>query len=141
MEQWSISREEDSIVIAFLRSSYLTKSHKLYIGFYEGEFLWRRKNIRRWYMEQLYKDMGQVSSIGWYEKNNKNAWGGAYEMPKQFLFPIEKHMYTVFTDIITFPTFMVSSMVRDVIKLYNPFLRYVRIIMMVVRNLLPFGKS
>lgn len=91
-------------------------------------------------MEQLYKDMGQVSSIGWYEKNNKNAWG-AYEMPKQFLFPIEKHMYTVFTDIITFPTFMVSSMVRDVIKLYNPFLRYVRIIMMVVRNLLPFGKS
>lgn len=70
------------------------------------------------------------SPVGWYGKINKKAWEGkkAYEMPKHFLFPIEKHMQTVFTDIITFPTFMVSSMVRDVIKLYNPFLPYVRII-------------
>lgn len=99
LEQWSIGREKGSIVIAFLRSSYLTKSHKWYIGFYDGEpfveeerekmyyplpsmfqeikedFLLLRKKlekkfprllsseeeeIRRWYMEQLYRDMGQV---------------------------------------------------------------------------------
>ena len=103
--------------------------------------LWRRKkyayvicnsSIRIWEKYLLVDGMGRTI---------KMHGGGVYEMPKQFLFPIEKHMYTVFTDIITFPTFMVSSMVRDVIKLYNPFLRYVRIIMMVVRNLLPFGKS
>ncbi len=70
------------------------------------------------------------SPTGWYGKINKKAWEGkrAYEMPKHVLFPIEKHMQTVFTDVITFPTFMVSAMVRDVIKLYNPFLPFVRII-------------
>lgn len=72
-------------------------------------------------MEQLYKDMGQVSSIGWYGKNNKNAWGGVYEMPKQFLFPIEKHMYTVFTDIITFPTFMGKFYGERCHKIIQPF--------------------
>lgn len=70
------------------------------------------------------------SPNGWYGKINKKAWEGkkVYEMPKHLLFPIEHHMQMVFTDMITFPTFMVSSMVKDVINLYNPFVRFVRII-------------
>ena len=47
--------------------------------------------------------------------------GGVYEMPKQFLFPIEKHMYTVFTDIITFPTFMGKFYGERCHKIIQPF--------------------
>ncbi len=99
LEQWILGKEGGSLVIAFLRSSYLTKSHKFYMGYYEGEpfveeeiqtifyplpsmfqevkediILFRKKlekrfprilpseeeEIRRWYMEHLYRDMGQV---------------------------------------------------------------------------------
>lgn len=52
-----------------------------------------------------------------------------YEMPKHLLFYINKHMQMVFTDVITFPCFMVSEMVRDVIKKYEPYVYFVRIIL------------
>ena len=37
-------------------------------------------------------------------------------------------MQMVFTDVITFPCFMVSGMIRDVIKKYDPFMRFARVI-------------
>lgn len=99
LEQLSAGREGGSLTIAYLRTSYLTKSHKVYMGYYEGEpfveeevpnmyysFLpifeeakedWavlkkklekkysrilssEEEEIRRWYMEKLYIDMGQA---------------------------------------------------------------------------------
>ncbi len=52
----------------------------------------------------------------------------SYELPKHILLTVEEHMQTVFTDIVTFPCFMVSRKVRDVIKLYNPHIVYVRVV-------------
>ena len=48
-------------------------------------------------------------------------------IPKYTLFHIENHMQTVFTDIIFHPCFMVSKKVMDVIKLYEPSLRFERL--------------
>ena len=42
-----------------------------------------------------------------------------YQMPRHLMFSIEKRMQAVFTDILTFPCFMVSEMVRDVINQYE----------------------
>lgn len=53
-----------------------------------------------------------------------------YEFPNNLLFRVEKHMQMVFTDIITFPCFMVSKMVKDVIGKYDPLIKYVRIILL-----------
>lgn len=52
-----------------------------------------------------------------------------YQMPKHLMIPVEKRMQTVFTDILTFPCFMVSEMVRDVIKQYDSSLYFLRIIL------------
>lgn len=51
------------------------------------------------------------------------------QMSKHLLFQTEKHMQMIFTDILTFPCFMVSEMVMEVIKNYNPFVRFLRIIL------------
>ena len=48
-------------------------------------------------------------------------------IPKYTLFQIENHMQTVFTDILFHPCFMVSKKVMDVIKLYEPSLRFERV--------------
>lgn len=52
-----------------------------------------------------------------------------HQMPRHLLFSIEKRMNTVFTDILTFPCFMVSEMVRDIINRYDASIRFLRIIL------------
>ena len=69
--------------------------------------------------------------VGWYGKIDRKTWKNkkTYQMPKHLIFQTEKHMQMVFTDIVTFPCFMVRKMVRDTIALYNPFIKFVRIIL------------
>lgn len=52
-----------------------------------------------------------------------------FEIEKHLLFQVDRHMQMVFTDVITFPCFMVSEAVRASIKIYHPFLKYVRIVL------------
>ena len=69
--------------------------------------------------------------MGWYGKIDRKSWREkkSYQMPKYLMFQTEEHMQMIFTDIIVFPCFMVSKLVQDVIGLYNPAMRYVRIIL------------
>ncbi len=53
-----------------------------------------------------------------------------FEIQKHLLFQVNRHMQMVFTDVITFPCFMVSETVKASIKIYHPFLKYVRIILL-----------
>ncbi len=53
-----------------------------------------------------------------------------YEMQEHLLFRVESHMQTVYTDIITFPCFMVSETVKKVISKYQPFLKYTRVVLL-----------
>ncbi len=50
------------------------------------------------------------------------------QMQKHMLFQIESHMQMVFTDIIMFPCFLVSELVMNVIKKYDQFINFERII-------------
>lgn len=52
--------------------------------------------------------------IGWYGKLDRKVWKGkkAYDMPRNLFFYVDRHMQMVFTDIITYPCFMVSRMVK-----------------------------
>ena len=51
------------------------------------------------------------------------------QMSRHLLFQVENHMQMVFTDILTFPCFMVSGMVRDVIKKYDSSIWFLRIVL------------
>lgn len=69
--------------------------------------------------------------IGWFGKIDKKILGENkfYEMPKHMLFEVEKHIQMAFTDIITFPCFMVSRTVKDMFLRYAPDIKFVRIIL------------
>ena len=69
--------------------------------------------------------------IGWYGILDRKTLEKkrAYQMPKHMLFYVESHMQMVFTDVVTFPCFMVSKMIRDVIEKYDPFVRFARVIL------------
>ena len=66
------------------------------------------------------------AAIGWYGVIDRMTLHKkkAYEVQKHLLFLVEKHMQMVFTDVVAFPCFMVSGMVREAIKMYAPFLKY-----------------
>lgn len=68
---------------------------------------------------------------GWYGILDKKTLEKkkSYQMPKRMLFCVEEHMQMVFTDIITFPCFMVSKMVRSVIEKYDRSVRFARVIL------------
>lgn len=68
--------------------------------------------------------------VGWYGKIDPRSLVGkkAWQVPKHMLFYVERHMQTIFTDIITFPCFMVSKTVRNIIEKYDPFVSFVRVI-------------
>ncbi len=70
------------------------------------------------------------SPVGWYGHLDRKtvSSGKAHNISRFSLFSVERHMQMVFTDVITFPCFMVSEMVRDVIKKYDPFIRFSRVI-------------
>ncbi len=50
------------------------------------------------------------------------------QMPKHLLFQVDSHMQMVFTDVIVFPCFMVSELVKNVIKKYDPLISFKRIV-------------
>lgn len=52
-----------------------------------------------------------------------------YELSKHMLFHVEEHMQMVFTDIITYPCFLISDKIRKVIKLYDHSIKYVRVVL------------
>lgn len=69
--------------------------------------------------------------LGWYGTIDKKTLDKEklYQMPKHMLFQVERHMQMVFTDVLTFPCFMVSDKIRNVIKKYDPFVYFIRIIL------------
>jgi len=68
---------------------------------------------------------------GWYGILDKKTLEKkkSYQMPKHMLFYVEDHMQMVFTDVITFPCFMVSKMVRNVIEKYDRSARFARVVL------------
>lgn len=71
------------------------------------------------------------SLLGWYKVLDRKTMECKkfYEMPKHLLFYVEEHMQMIYTDIIMSPCFMVSDIVKKTIELYNPFIKYSRIIL------------
>lgn len=51
-----------------------------------------------------------------------------FQIPEHLLFQVKSHMQMVFTDIIETPCFMVSELVMGVIKKYDPFISFERIV-------------
>ena len=68
--------------------------------------------------------------IGWYGILDQKSLKGkkAYQMKKDFLFYVENHMQMVFTDVVTFPCYLVSSLVKEIITCYDPFVKFSRIL-------------
>lgn len=81
---------------------------------------------------QLFVDVNYIppSPIGWYGKLDGKTLEGkrAYEMPKHSLFLVEAHQQMVFTDVITFPCFLISEKVKEILQKYDSSISYMRVI-------------
>lgn len=71
------------------------------------------------------------SLIGWWGIIDKKTLSkkSAFQLPKHMIFQVEDHMQMVFTDIIVSPCFLVSQTVKDVIKMYDSNIKFVRIVL------------
>ena len=70
--------------------------------------------------------------VGWYGIIDKKTLSkkSPYQIGKHLLFPVESNMQMVFTDVMTSPCFMVSETVRNVIRKYDSFIYFIRIILL-----------
>lgn len=70
-------------------------------------------------------------ATNWYGKIDKETLRKKKlsQMSKHMIFLVEKNMQMVFTDILTFPCFMVSELIRNTIKMYMPYIRFLRIVL------------
>ncbi|MCM1233944.1 MAG: hypothetical protein NC489_27880 [Ruminococcus flavefaciens] len=70
--------------------------------------------------------------IGWYGIIDRKTLDrkSPYQMARHLLFSVESNMQMVFTDILTSPCYMVSETVRNVIRKYDPFVCFIRIILL-----------
>lgn len=68
--------------------------------------------------------------MGWYGILDQKSLKGkkAYQMKDYYLFYVENHMQMVFTDIVTFPCYLVSLLVKEMITCYDPFVKFSRIL-------------
>ncbi len=68
--------------------------------------------------------------VDWYGKLDaktvKNA--ESLNMPNHTIFFVEENMQMVYTDVIKFPCFMVSKKIKDIVMLYDPSIRFERVI-------------
>lgn len=64
--------------------------------------------------------------VAWQDKVSKRfvRQGFSYNIPKREIYFIRPNTNTVFTDIVSFPFFIVRQQIRDVIKMYEPKLVY-----------------
>lgn len=70
--------------------------------------------------------------VGWYGIIDKKTLSkkSPYQIAKHLLFSVESNMQMVFTDVLTSPCFMVSETVRNVIRKYDSFIYFIRIILL-----------
>lgn len=82
---------------------------------------------------QLFVDENYIppSLVAWYGKLDRKALEGkrAYELPRHSLFLVEAHQQMVFTDVITFPCFLVSEKVKEILQIYDPTMSYARMVL------------
>lgn len=85
----------------------------------------------KYFILELDKNYIAPSPRDWYGKidnttlNNKKL----FEFSKHMFFYVEDHMQMMFTDIIKFPSFMVSNEAKKTIMLYDPFIQFLRVIL------------
>lgn len=70
--------------------------------------------------------------MDWYNKvNPKHIHKGAsYPIPKRQIIHVESNLNTFFTDIVSSPLFLVSQIVRDTIKMYEPQIIFKEIVLL-----------
>ncbi len=69
---------------------------------------------------------------GWFQKmDSRNiCMGKSYHIENRQLFFIESNPITVFPDVLSFPAFMVTERLRDVIRMYEPRMLFKEIILL-----------
>jgi len=74
--------------------------------------------------------------LDWYGKlDSKTILQTSYsQMPEHQVFHIKEHMQLVFTDVILFPCFLVSYDAMKIIQLYEPKLRFKRVLLYSVKQ-------
>lgn len=90
----------------------------------------------KYFLVEVNEQYVAPAPVGWYGIIDKKTLSkkSPYQMAKHLLFSVESNMQMVFTDVLTVPCFMVSENVRNVIRKYNSFIYFVRIILLDKEN-------
>lgn len=83
-----------------------------------------------YFILELHQAYTPPTPLNWYGKLDVKTLEGKkhYQLPRHMIFQIEQHMQMVWTDVIMHPCFMVGKEAKEVIELYEPGLRFVRVI-------------
>ncbi len=86
----------------------------------------------KYFLTEVSEQYVAPAPIGWYGIIDKKTLSrkSPHQIARHLLFHVESNMQMVFTDILTSPCFMVSEMVRNVIRRYDPFIYFIRIILL-----------
>ena len=86
----------------------------------------------KYFLVEVNKQYVAPMPVGWYGVIDKKTLSkkSPYQIAKHLLFSVESNMQMVFTDVLTSPCFMVSKTVRDVIRKYDSFVYFIRIILL-----------
>ena len=92
--------------------------------------------IMKYYEVTVHDKYTPPNPIGWYGTLDPKTLSlkGIHGIRKHILLLVEDHMQMSFTDVITFPCFMLSALVRDVIGMYDTDISFARIIFLDRKN-------
>lgn len=86
----------------------------------------------KYFLVEVHEQYIAPVPVGWYGIIDKKTLSrkSPHQIARHLLFSVEGNMQMVFTDVLTLPCFMVSETVRNVIRKYDPFVYFVRIILL-----------
>lgn len=87
--------------------------------------------MMKYYQVTVHRKYTAPNPIGWYGIIDSKTieQKGIHGLQNRILLHVDKHMQMIFTDVIMVPCFMVSTLVRDVIKVYASDTFFARIIL------------
>ncbi len=92
--------------------------------------------MRYFFIKQDAKLVHGPQIVNWYQKINVEDIqpGTYYKIPNRVVLPVRGDKDTIFPEVLFHPFFMISKKIKDVLKLYEPALKYKEIVLLDGQN-------
>lgn len=92
--------------------------------------------MKYFFIKQDAKLVHAPQIVNWYQKINVEDIkpGGYYKIPNRVVLSVQGDKDTIFPEVLFHPFFMISKKIRDILKLYEPALKYREIVLLDAKN-------